>query len=215
MTTRASRLVYLVTFDASLLAALLVAWFAPERGSHLWALGFCVALLVSHVDLLEGRTALLEEERGSARAGVHSRSRTLKALDSAQPTVFALSAVFAMVIRGSPMLLLAVAPVWLGVGFLSERANRSHRPGSRSAGTLTETWRARAAVRRFDVAYVLFFLALAALSLGLPEDPAVVVPVAVAAVIVAGVIAYSQGLAERRHRQASPTGSPSACVRTE
>ena len=215
MTMPASRLAYLTTFNASLLTALLVAWLAPERGGRLLALGLCAALLMCHVDLLERRTALHEEEREGAHTAGRSRSRSLKALDAAQPTVFALSAVLAMVVRESHWLVITIAALTLVVGVVSERANRSHRPGPWSPGTLTETWRARGAARRFDVARVLFFLAIAALSLGLPDDPAVVVSVAVAAVFVAGMIAYCQGLTERRDAQASPPRSASAHVDTD
>ncbi|MBF4622731.1 hypothetical protein [Clavibacter sp. VKM Ac-2872] len=212
MNMTASRFAYLATFNASLLTALLVAWLAPERGGHLLALGLCAALLMCNVDLLERRMALQGEERDDATTAIRPRSRSLEALDAAQPTVFALCAVLGMVVRDSPVLVMTIAALTLGVGFLSERANRSHRPGSRSAGTLTETWRGRGAARRFDIAYVLFFITIAALSLGLPDDPAFVAPVAVAAVVVLGVIAYGQNLTERRHAQVSPPGSPSARI---
>ncbi|PPF90528.1 hypothetical protein C5C03_01155 [Clavibacter michiganensis] len=207
-----SRLAYLATFNASLITALLVAWLAPERGGHLLALGLCAALLMCHVELLERRTALHDEERDGAHTAGRSRSRSLKAIDAAQPTVFALSAVLAMVVRESPWLVIIIAALTLVVGVVSERANRSHRPGPWSPGTLTETWRARGAARRFDLAYVLFLIAIAALSLGLPDDSTVVVAVAAAAAGVAGVIAYGQGLAERRHAQLSPPRRPGAHV---
>jgi hypothetical protein len=214
MSMPASRLAYLATFHASLLTALLIAWLAPGRGGYLLTLGLCAALLMCHVDLLERRTALGDEEHGGAHTAGRSRSRSVKALDAAQPTVFALSAVLAMVVRESPWLVIIIAALTLVVGVVSERANRSHRPGPWPLSTLTETWRVRGAARRFDVAHVLFFIAIAALSLGLPDDSAVVVAVAAAAVVVAGVIAYGQCRAERRPAPASPPRSPSAHVDT-
>jgi len=207
MNISASRLAYLVTFNASLITALLVAWLAPERGSGLLALGLCVALLLWNVDLLERRAALHDEDRDSPGKATRSRSRTLKAVDAAQPTVFALSAVLAMVVRQSPALVIGVAAMAIVVGVAAERATRGHRSGTSPAAAI-ETWRARGASRWFDVGYVLFFLAMAALSLGLPDDLAVVVPVALAAVVALLVIACGQHRIGRRGAPVSSTASP-------
>ncbi|OUE18917.1 hypothetical protein BFL36_12815 [Clavibacter michiganensis] len=207
MNISASRLAYLVTFNASLITALLVALLAPERGSGLLALGLCVGLLVWNVDLLERRTALAAEEGDGAHAATRSRSRSSKAVDAAQPTVFALSAVLAMVVRQSPALVIGVAAMAMVVGVVAERATRGDRSRTSSAAAI-ETWRARGPSRWSDLGYVLFLLAMAALSLGLPDDLAVVVPVALAAVVVLLVIACGQRRIGRRGAPVSSTADP-------